>query len=307
MIVLLGPTASGKTSVSIQIAKALGGEIVGADSVQIYRDLIIGSAPPTKDEMEGVPHHLTGILDLSKKISAGEYIKMASDVVTEIESRKKIPIMVGGTNFYVDAFINGLSPVPEISVEDNKDFDIRTDNVATQDLYGELAKKDPEWAGSISSPNDRQRIKRGLIVLEKTGKKISDWNKIPREKPYLGKTQVFALEINRNELYQRINLRAKQMVDSGIIEELQKINVRGFNSLNCPVLNSIGYKETGMFLNKEISTREDLIELIAKNTRHLAKRQLTWLRNRDYVNWTDRNNALELVVNHYEPNSKVSK
>jgi len=307
MIVLLGPTASGKTSISIKLAKELDGEIVGADCVQIYRDLIIGSAAPTKEEMDGIPHHLIGILDLSQKISAGEYVKMASEVVTEIESRKKVPIMVGGTNFYVDAFINGLSPVPEISVEDNKDLDKRTDDILTQDLYSELENKDPVWAGKISSPNDRQRIKRGLLVLEKTGKKISDWNKIPREKLYFGKTQAFALEINRAELYKRINLRAKQMVDSGIIEELQKINVRGFNSLNCPVLNSIGYKETGMFLSKEIATGEDLIELIAKNTRHFAKRQLTWLRHRDYVNWLDCNKILELVMNHYEPSSKDSK
>jgi len=299
MIVLLGPTASGKTSTSIRIAKALDGEIVGADSVQIYRDLVIGSAAPTKDEMDGVPHHLTGILDLSQKISAGEYIKMASEVVKEIESRKKVPIMVGGTNFYVDAFINGLSPIPAISVEDNKVFDQKTDSILTQDLYSELENKDPDWANNISSPNDRQRIKRGLIVLEKTGKKISDWNKIPKEKPYSGKTQVFAMEINRNELYNRINLRASQMVDSGIIKELQGINNRGFNSLNCPVLNSIGYKETGMYLDKEIATREYLTDLMAKNTRHLAKRQLTWLRNRDYVNWLDCNKTLELVMNQY--------
>lgn len=303
MIVLLGPTASGKTSTSIQIAKALDGEIVGADSVQIYRDLVIGSAAPTEDEMDGIPHHLTGILDLSQKISAGEYIRMASEVIAEIESRKKIPIMVGGTNFYVDAFINGLSPIPEISAQDNKEFDKKTDNILTQNLYSELEKKDLEWAENISSPNDRQRIKRGLIVLEKTGKKISDWNKIPREKPYLGETRVFALEMNRNELYERINLRAKQMVDSGIIEELQEINVKGFNSFNCPALNSIGYKEAGMFLSKEILSTEELIKLIAKNTRHLAKRQLTWLRNRNYVNWLNCDKTLKIVMNLYEPNS----
>ena len=307
MIVLLGPTASGKTSISIQIAKALDGEIVGADCVQIYRDLVIGSAAPTKDEMDGIPHHLTGILDLSQKISAGEYIRMASEVINEIEKRNKIPIMVGGTNFYVDAFINGLSPVPQISVEDNKDFDKRTDCISTHDLYSDLEKKDLEWAKNISSPNDRQRIKRGLLVLEKTGKKISDWNKIPREKPYSEKIQVFALKMDRNVLYERINFRAKQMVNSGIIEELQKINRSGFNSLNCPVLNSIGYKETRLFLNKELSTKKELTELIAKNSRHLAKRQLTWLRNRDYVNWFDRDKTFELVMNHYEPLSKVSK
>jgi len=301
MIILLGPTASGKTSISIELAKKLDGEIIGADSVQIYKDLIIGSAAPTKDEMDGIAHHLVGVLNLSQKITAGEYVRMAAKTVTDIESRGKTPIMVGGTNFYVDAFINGLSPIPQISDSDNREFDKRTDDISTEVLYDELLAKDSVWAQNISSPNDRQRIKRGLLVLEKTGKKISDWNKIPREKIYTGNIQVFTLEINRSELYQRINVRAKQMVESGIIQELKEINDSGFDSSNCPPLNSIGYRETGMFLNDELSDKEELIELIAKNTRHLAKRQLTWLRNRDYINWINVEKSIEVILNSKNP------
>ena len=297
MIILLGPTASGKTSISIELAEKLNGEIVGADSVQIYKDLVIGSAAPTKEEMNRIPHHLIGIMNLSSKISAGQYVRMATETVKDIETRGKLPIMVGGTNFYVDAFINGLSPIPEISDQENSEFDKKTDDIPTEDLFSQLKEKDPEWAETISSPNDRQRIKRGLLVLESTGKKISQWNKFPREKVYFGDLHVFALEINRNKLYERINLRSEKMIRDGIIEELQRINIKGYNSDNCLPLNSIGYKETGLFLNGTITTREDLVELIARNTRHLAKRQLTWLRNRNYVNWIERKKSIEFILN----------
>lgn len=293
MIVLSGPTASGKTSISIELAKRLNGEIVGADSVQIYRDLVIGSAAPTKKEMGNVPHHLVGVLDLSERINAGQYAKMAAEVVSDIERRGKMPIMVGGTNFYVDAFLNGLSPIPDISTEENLEYDIDTADISTEDLYHELLEKDPEWAQSISSPNDRQRIKRGLLVLKKTGKKISGWNKMPREKVYNGKTDAFAVKINRNTLYERINLRAEKMIANGIVKELQQVNAKGYNADNCPVLNSIGYRETGLFLNGELSDKNVLAELIAKNTRHLAKRQLTWLRNRKNIIWIDSGKSIE--------------
>lgn len=295
MIILLGPTASGKTSISIELAKKLDGEIVGADSVQIYKDLVIGSAAPTEEEMENIPHHLIGVFDLSERINAGQYVKEAAKIISDIESRGKTPIMVGGTNFYVDAFINGLSPIPDISKEENLKYDNDTDDISTEDLYSELLEKDPDWAGSISSPNDRQRIKRGLLVLKKTEKKISEWNKIPREKVYNGKLNIFAININRNKLYERINIRAQKMIDDGIIKELQLINKMGFNTDNCLPLNSIGYRETGMFINGEISAKEELAEEIAKNTRHLAKRQLTWLRNRDYVNWVGIEKIMEVI------------
>ncbi len=297
MIIILGPTASGKTSISIELAEKLNGEIVGADSVQIYQDLVIGSAAPTKEEMAKIPHHLIGIMDLSQKISAGQYVKMTAETIKDIESRGKLPIMVGGTNFYVDAFINGLSPIPEITDAENSQFDKRTDDIPTSELFMKLKEKDPAWADNISSPNDRQRIKRGLLVLENTGKKISEWNKLPREKVYFGNLQVYALEINRNKLYERINLRSEKMVRDGIIEELQRINIKGYNSGNCLPLNSIGYRETGLFLSGEIQTKGELVELIAKNTRHLAKRQLTWLRNRDYVNWIEQEKSIEVLLN----------
>jgi tRNA dimethylallyltransferase len=285
LIFILGPTASGKTSLSIELAKKLNGEIVGADSVQIYKDLVIGSAAPTPAEMQGIPHHLIGTMDLKDEISAGIYISSALPVIEKIEKSGKTPIVVGGTNFYVDALINGLSPVPAADEETMRLWEEKFNPVSTEELFSELCKIDPEWAQNISSPNDRQRIKRGLFVAKTTGKTLTEWNKMARINAYSGKFAAFGIDIPREQLYEKINLRTKIMLDSGLIEEVRAINEKGFNSANCKALCSIGYAETERCLKGEITSIEELRELIAQNTRHLAKRQLTWLRNRDYVVW----------------------
>lgn len=293
LIFISGPTASGKTSLSIELAKKLNGEIIGADSVQIYKDLVIGSAAPTPEEMQGIPHHLIGIRDLGDEISAGIYIESALPVIEKIEKSGKAPIVVGGTNFYVDALINGLSPVPKTDSETTEKFEKESSFFSTEELFAELCKVDPEWAQQISSPNDRQRIKRGLFVAKTTGKTLSEWNKMERINAYKGDFTVFGIDIDRENLYERINLRTKIMLESGLVEEVRGINEKGFNSSNCKALASIGYAETERYLKGEIASVEELSELIAQNTRHLAKRQLTWLRNRDYVLWKKPEEILE--------------
>lgn len=285
LIFISGPTASGKTSLSIKLAKKLDGEIIGADSVQIYKDLVIGSAAPTPEEMEGIPHHLIGIRDLSDEISAGIYIESALPIIEKIEKSGKTPIVVGGTNFYVDALLHGLSPVPKTDSETTEKFEKEFSDFSTAELFAELCAVDPEWASQISSPNDRQRIKRGLFVAKTTGKTLSEWNKMERINAYKGKSIVFGISINRENLYERINIRTKTMLDSGLIDEVRRVNGKGFTSENCKALASIGYIETERYLKGEIASIEELQELIAQNTRHLAKRQLTWLRNRDYILW----------------------
>ena len=294
LIFILGPTASGKTSLSVELAKKLNGEIIGADSVQIYKDLVIGSAAPTEEEMQGIPHHLIGIRDLKNEISAGIYISSALPIIDKIEKSGKIPIVVGGTNFYVDALINGLSPVPAADEETMRFCEEEFSRFSTEELFAELQKTDPEWAEKISSPNDRQRIKRGLFVAKTTGKTLSEWNKTGRINAYKGDFLALGIEMEREKLYERINLRTKTMIDSGLIEEVRAINEKGFSSANCKALASIGYIETERYLKGEIASIEELSELIAQNTRHLAKRQLTWLRNRDYVVWKNPENILEL-------------
>lgn len=293
LIFILGPTASGKTSLSIKLAKKLNGEIIGADSVQIYKDLVIGSAAPTREEMQDIPHHLIGIRDLKDEISAGIYISSALPVIEKIERSGKTPIVVGGTNFYVDALINGLSPVPAADEETMRLFEEKFRPVSTEDLFEELQKTDPEWAENISSPNDRQRIKRGLFVARTTGKTLSEWNRMARINAYSGKFTAFGIRIPREKLYENINLRTRIMLESGLVGEVRAINEKGFDSSNCKALNSIGYIETERYLKGGIASIEELSELIAQNTRHLAKRQLTWLRNRDYVVWKDPEEILE--------------
>ena len=294
LVFILGPTASGKTSLSIEFAKRLNGEIIGADSVQIYKDLVIGSAAPTPDEMQGIPHHLIGTRELKDEISAGIYISQALPIIEKIEKSGKTPIVVGGTNFYVDALINGLSPVPAADEETMRIWEEKFRPVSTEELFAELQKTDPEWAENISSPNDRQRIKRGLFVAKTTGKTLSEWNRMERINAYEGEFIALGIDIEREKLYERINLRTKIMLESGLIEEVRAINEKGFNSSNCKALCSIGYSETERYLKGEITSIDELSELIAQNTRHLAKRQLTWLRNRDYVVWKNPEEILKL-------------
>ena len=294
LVFILGPTASGKTSLSIELAKKLNGEIVGADSVQIYKDLVIGSAAPTSSEMQRIPHHLIGTRDLKDEISAGIYISKALPIIEKIEKSGKTPIVVGGTNFYVDALINGLSPVPAADEETMRLWEEKFRPVSTEELFAELQKTDPEWAENISSPNDRQRIKRGLFVAKTTDKTLSEWNRMERINAYQGEFIALGIDIERVELYEKINLRTKIMLESGLIEEVRAINEKGFNSSNCKALNSIGYIDTERYLKGEIASTDELSELISQNTRHLAKRQLTWLRNRDYVVWKKPENILEL-------------
>jgi tRNA dimethylallyltransferase len=283
LIIVLGPTASGKTALSIELAKQFNGEIVGADSVQIYKDLVIGSAAPTEDEKMGILHHLVGVYDLNKETNAGVFVNEASVVVEDIISRGKKCIMVGGTNFYVESFLKGLSPVPEIEKKMKNEINEELDKFSTEELYDLLLKIDPVWSKAISSPNDRQRIKRGLEVYKATGTTLSNWNKKERKNKYNKDYFAFAIDVKRETLYEKINKRSKLMIDKGLVDEVGKINRMGYNSSNCKALNSIGYKETEMYLEGKISTLEELESVIAQNTRNLAKRQLTWIRNRDYI------------------------
>ncbi|HNW81585.1 MAG TPA: tRNA (adenosine(37)-N6)-dimethylallyltransferase MiaA [bacterium] len=296
LIILTGPTASGKTKLSVDIAKKINGEIVGADSIQIYQDLVIGSAAPTVEEMDGIPHHLIGTAPLSSEINAGRYIAEAGSVIKDIISRGKTPVMTGGTNFYVDAFLNGLSPVPEIDADQRNEFEKSVQNVKTEALFQKLMRIDPEWSAQISSPNDRQRINRGLIVFETTGKKLSDWNKMPRVNKYKGKYLVLGIDIVREQLYRNINKRTEKMISSGLIDEVAAINKIGYNVNNCKPLASIGYRETALFLDGTIKSKEKLSETIALNTRHLAKRQITWLKNKNYIKWEERSSIIECVL-----------
>ena len=231
--------------------------------------------------------------------NAGSYVSEALPIVESIHSKDKNCIMAGGTNFYVEAFLKGLSPVPQIETEKRKEIDAELDNFDTKELYSRLLKTDPEWAGLISSPNDRQRIKRGLEVYILTGKTLSEWNRKKREKKYKGQFFAFSIDMERDRLYRNINERSKLMVKNGLVEEVRNINEKGFNSANCKAMGSIGYKETEMYLKEEIKSVDELIDTIALNTRHLAKRQMTWLRNRNYVRHIKRENVFKQTEEYF--------
>ena len=285
MIVLLGPTASGKSAYAVKLAQEMNGEVIGADAVQIYRDLIIGSAAPTPEERCGVPHHLIGILDLSEDINAGRYIELARSIIEDIIARGGTPILVGGTNFYVEAFLNGLSPVPELDEARKDAFAERCAPLPTADLFAELQQADPRWADAISSPNDRQRILRGLEVFHLTGTPLSVWNERPSEQGWSGQYKKIALAVERAVLHERIAARTKKMLADGLLDEAAAIRAKGFTPANCRVLNSIGYREAFDHLDGRIASKEELEELIVIHTRQLAKRQMTWLKGDTGIEW----------------------
>jgi len=177
--------------------------------------------------------------------------------------------------------------VPELDEVARRNYNDSLESFSTEELYTKLLETDPLWAERISSSNDRQRIKRGLEVFELTGKKLSQWNESERIKKYDGQFFSFAINVEREKLYEKINIRSEAIVKSGLVEEVRKVNSMGFNVLNCRPLNSIGYAQADLFLKGSISTEDELIKAIAQNTRHLAKRQMTWLKKMDYVIWKD--------------------
>jgi len=285
MIIILGPTASGKTGFSIELARRTGADIIGADSVQIYRELKIGSAAPTPYEMGDIPHHLVGVMELEERVHAGKFIDMASQTVKEALLKNQHAIMVGGTNFYVYSFLDGLSPSPSISAEKKEEMARFYDGKSESELYEILLEVDGDWAASISSPQDIQRIQRGLEVFYVTGKKLSEWNKMEKVGAYKEPFLKIGMLWDRQKLYEKINRRSEIMIKEGLIEETREALSKGFNMENCKALRSIGYKETIQYIEGEIKSIEELEYKISLNTRHLAKRQLTWLRRDTDIVW----------------------
>ncbi len=304
LIIVLGPTASGKTDFAIKLAEKRDSEIICADSVSIYRELIVGSAAPTDEEKSRVSHHLTGILDLSEDTNANQFMDLAKKTYTEILSRGKDAVMVGGTNFYVASFLKGFSPIPDIDESFKKEIRERFENFSTEELFESLQKIDSKWADSISSSNDRQRIIRGLEIFEVTGKPISYFNELPRINGFSGSYIKIALDWDRAVLYERVNKRTEIMLRGGLIEETENIMKKGYSPENCKALRSIGYLETFQYLRGEIKGKKELYDLIAQHTRNLAKRQLTWLRPDPEIRWIKPETTPEQLLKIIEEQSR---
>lgn len=282
VVVLTGPTAVGKTAISIELAKKMDAEIVSADSRQIYRHMNIGTAKPTEKEQQGIVHHFIDYILPDEKFSAGSFGNEARIRITELRRNNRNVVVTGGSGLYLRALLYGMVSF------DLKDDSIREDLKnqlkleGLQKLYETLQIVDPAFAEQLS-PNDTQRILRGLEVFQMSGEKLSDLQKeeeTPAPFPYIQ----IGLNMDRTILYQRINQRVEHMFEIGLIDEVQDLIARGY--LNTNALNAVGYKEVIQYLNKEISYQQ-MVELTQRNSRRYAKRQFTWFRKDTNIHWLD--------------------
>jgi tRNA dimethylallyltransferase len=291
---LVGPTGIGKTKVSVLIAKTLPVEIVSADSRQIYRLLDIGTAKPSREVLKSIPHHFINFLRPDEYFSAGMYSQIARRVVSQIIKRDKVPLVVGGSGLYIKALIDGLH---DLDVRDEKirhSLRQRMMKEGIDKLYNELKRIDEKLAQKIAK-NDRQRILRGLEVYLKTGKKLSSLHE-SRTNPADFDSLIFGLTAKREYLYNNINDRVDKMIEEGFLSEVANLKLKGY-SFNLNSLNTVGYTEVFDYFNDKISF-EDMIQLIKKNSRRYAKRQLTWFNKDKRIKWIhmDEDTGLEKVV-----------
>ncbi|MDE5716950.1 MAG: tRNA (adenosine(37)-N6)-dimethylallyltransferase MiaA [Lachnospiraceae bacterium] len=286
LVILTGPTAVGKTALSIALAKAIGGEIISADSMQVYRHMDIGSAKIMPEEMEGVPHHLIDVLEPTEEFNVVVFQKLAKQAAEEIYSRGHIPILVGGTGFYIQALVYDIDFTE--NDEDNalrQSLEEQARREGAEALYERLRAVDPESCESIHAHNIK-RVIRAIEFYEKTGKKISDHNREQRQNDSPYNFVYFVLTDSRDRIYQRINERVELMMAQGLTEEVRALRETGCRR-NMVSMQGLGYKEILSALEGEISM-EEAVYLIKRDTRHFAKRQLTWFRREKEVIWIDK-------------------
>ena len=282
VLAVVGPTASGKTGLGIELAKAYGGEVISADSMQIYKGMDIASAKPTAEEMQGIPHHLIDFLDRDVTFSAADYVKLAKEKIDEVLSRGKLPIIVGGTGLYIDSLLENVK-----FSEGGSDEEYRAElyefarTEGNEALYSRLVQADPEAAESVH-PNNIVRVVRALEVIHITGRRFSELKKESRlvESPY--DSLIIGLNYaDREMLYRRINLRVDEMVKNGLVDEARELwQESGMKT----AANAIGYKELIPYFEKKM-TLEECIDKIKQETRRYAKRQLTWFRKNQRIQW----------------------
>jgi tRNA dimethylallyltransferase len=294
IIVICGPTASGKTALSIQLAKKINGEIVSADSMQIYKDMDIGTAKPSKEEMDGVKHYLIDNVSPTIRYSVANYKKDALKAIQEILAKGKTPIVVGGTGLYVDSLVNGIEYDDiEIDLEYRSKLDKIADEKGLLELFNEAVKIDPVAMEKISQ-NDRKRIFRVLEIYHSTGKTKTQQEIESREKENPYKFIMFGINMDREKLYDRINKRVDIMIEQGLVEEVKAL-IKKYDELPTAI-QGLGYKEVVSFLNNECSY-DEMIEKIKQESRRYAKRQLTWFRRNKQIIWL---NGLDDIQNNLQ-------
>lgn len=286
LIILTGPTAVGKTKASIGLAKAIGGEIISADSMQVYRHMDIGSAKITKEEMADVPHYLIDVLEPEEEFHVVRFQQMARAAMADIYSRGKIPIIVGGTGFYIQALLYDIDFTEN---EGDSVYREKLEALAKEKgaayLHGQLAMVDPKSAEEIHA-NNIKRVIRALEFYHQTGQKISEHNERERQKESPYQFCYFVLNDRRECLYERIDQRVDQMIRNGLVQEVQTLKERGCTK-QMVSMQGLGYKEIFSYLEGDCSL-EEAVYIIKRDTRHFAKRQLTWFKREHDVIWVQK-------------------
>lgn len=309
LVILTGPTASGKTKISVEIAKHLSGEIISADSMQIYKYMNIGSAKPTIEEMQGIPHYLIDELFPHEDFSVALFRSRAAAYIDQIISKGKLPIVTGGTGLY----INSLAfPVDFTDISYDKEYREQLTTIAKNNgnvyLHGMLETVDPEAFHRLF-PNDVKRVIRALEVFKNTGKTISEYQKESKQNPIDYNLAYIGLTMDRQRLYDRINLRVDLMFEMGLIEEVKQLISMGY-SRDMVAMQGIGYKEIFDYFDG-IYNLDELKVIIKQYSRNYAKRQLTWFRRDERINWVNLDeydnidSVVENIINYIEGKFKI--
>ena len=286
LIVLTGPTAVGKTSLSIALAKAVDGEIISADSMQVYKYMNIGTAKITEEEKCGIPHFLIDELEPDEEFNVTIFKNKVMGYIEDIKSRGKVPIIVGGTGFYIQSVIYDIN-FNEYGDDSNvrKKYEAMAETLGKSELHKKLALVDREYAASVSY-NNVKKVVRALTFFEMTGEKLSEHNKRERERSSPFDFAYFVLTMDRKKLYERIDKRVDLMFDMGLVDEVKALMAKGYDK-SLVSMQGIGYKEVIDYLNGRTSL-EECIDIIKRDTRHFAKRQLTWFKREKVVTYIDK-------------------
>ncbi len=306
VIVISGPTATGKTQFSLELAKILGGEIISADSVQVYRGMDIGTAKASLEERESIPHHLIDICNLADTFNVVHFYEAATEVIRGILARDRVPIVVGGTGFYVHALLSGPPQGPPAVPELRAKLEADLDKFGTEAMYEKLCSFDPEYGKTINL-RDRHKIIRGLEILSLTGKKVSDFPKeLPDYRSGEFDFRCWFLYFPKSILYPRIEMRCDEMIAKGLIEEVRALENAGIRS-NLSASQAIGYRQCLKYLASDMENEdwEHLVWEFKKASRRFAKRQFTWFRKEPLFQWVDLDlhgyeKTLEMILQDYE-------
>jgi tRNA dimethylallyltransferase len=281
VIAIVGPTAVGKTQLSIEAAKRFNGEIISGDSMQVYRGMDIGTAKITEEEMQGIPHHMLDIKNPDENFSVADFQSYVQQYIEEITARNKLPIIVGGSGLYIQAVLQDYNFADEKRDEHlTQKLEAEMERVGIEPLFQRLEEIDPKQAAKIH-PHNYRRVLRALEIYEKTGLTMTEYQeKQSNESPY--DSMLIGLEMDRDVLYNRINTRIDEMISKGLVDEVRMLLERGYE--NYQSMKAIGYKELIPYVNGE-QELEECITLLKRNSRRYAKRQFTWFKNKMDVNW----------------------